>query len=157
MLALKWSEVDLVTRTARLDGHEDRRFAAAFVARGLRRAALASTLRRACVPGLCRGRQDDARVPQGLASHRQAKAGFASDVTPHVLRHSFASVADDLGYSELTIAALIGHKKASVTSKYAHNADAVLLQAADAVADRVAELMGEARHLGVVVELPRRA
>ena len=31
-----------------------------------------------------------------------------TDVTPHVLRHSFASVAADLGYSEPTIAALIG-------------------------------------------------
>ena len=48
-------------------------------------------------------------------------------MTPHVLRHSFASVAADLGFSELTIAALLGHKKASVTSKYAHHADAVLL------------------------------
>ena len=63
-----------------------------------------------------------------------------------------------MNFSELTIAALIGHKKTSVTSKYAHKADALLLRAADAaVADRVAELMGEARHMGVVVELPRRA
>ncbi len=59
------------------------------------------------------------------------------DVSPHVFRHSFASVAADLGYSELTIAALIGHKKGSITSKYAHHADAVLLQAADAVADNI--------------------
>lgn len=82
---------------------------------------------------------------------------MASDVTPHVLRHSFASIAADLGFSELTIAALLGHKKASVTSKYAHHADAILLQAADGVADRVAEFMGDARPVGVVVELPKRA
>jgi hypothetical protein len=44
-----------------------------------------------------------------------------------------------------------------VTSKYAHHADAVLLQAADAVSDRIAELMGDGRAPGVVVELPRRA
>ena len=31
------------------------------------------------------------------------------DVTPHVLRHTFASVAGDLGFSELTIAGLLGH------------------------------------------------
>jgi integrase len=69
---------------------------------------------------------------------RITKLGALSrDVTPHVLRHSFASIAADLGFSELTIAVLIGHKKASVTSKYAHHADAVLLQAADAVADRI--------------------
>jgi integrase len=86
-----------------------------------------------------------------------AKAALASDVTPHVLRHSFASIAADLSFSELTIAALLGHKKASVTSRYAHHADAVLLQAADAVSDRIAELMGEARAPGVVVELQSRA
>jgi len=83
-----------------------------------------------------------------------AKAGLPDDVTPHVLRHSFASIAADLGYSELTIAALIGHRKASMTSKYAHHADAVLLQAADAVADRIAELMGEAKAQSEVVEFP---
>ena len=31
------------------------------------------------------------------------------DVTPHTLRHTFASVAADMGFSELTIAALLGH------------------------------------------------
>jgi integrase len=64
------------------------------------------------------------------------------DVTPHVLRHSFASLANDLGHSEPTIAALIGHKGRSVTSRYVHSADAVLLAAADVVANRTLELMG---------------
>ena len=43
-----------------------------------------------------------------------------SDVTPHVLRHSFASIANDLGFTEVTIAALVGHAKGSMTSKYIH-------------------------------------
>jgi site-specific recombinase XerD len=47
------------------------------------------------------------------------KSGL-SGVTPHVLRHSFASIADDLGFTEVTIAALVGHAKGSVTSKYIH-------------------------------------
>jgi integrase len=85
------------------------------------------------------------------------RAGLPAEVTPHILRHSLASVAADLGYSELTIAALLGHRKASMTSRYAHHADAVLLQAADTVADRVGELMGEARPSSVVIELPKRA
>ena len=72
-----------------------------------------------------------------------------------MLRHSHASVAADLGYSELTIAALMGHKKASVTSKYAHHADAVLLQAADAVADRIAELMGDAWGASAIIPFKR--
>lgn len=48
------------------------------------------------------------------------------DVTPHTLRHSFASLAADLGYSEPTIAALVGHKGHSITSRYIHAADARL-------------------------------
>jgi integrase len=75
---------------------------------------------------------------------RIAKLGdLPSDVTPHVLRHSFASLAADLGYSEPVIAALVGHQGRSTTSRYLHSADAVLLAAADAVADRTLELMGE--------------
>jgi integrase len=73
-----------------------------------------------------------------------------SDVTPHVLRHSFASLAGDLGYSDPTIACLIGHQGRTMTSRYMH---AALLAAADAVADRTADLMGEPRSTGVVVEL----
>src|SRR3546814_9540764 len=42
------------------------------------------------------------------------------DVTPHVLRHTFASVAGGLGYSELTIAALLGHASRGVTQRYIH-------------------------------------
>jgi integrase len=64
------------------------------------------------------------------------------DVTPHVLRHSLASLAHDLGYSEPTIASLLGHKGGSITSRYIHPADAYLLAAADAVANRTLMLMG---------------
>lgn len=42
---------------------------------------------------------------------------------PHVLRHSFTSTANDLGFNEVTIAALVGHTKGSVTSKYIHTLD----------------------------------
>jgi integrase len=37
-----------------------------------------------------------------------ALSGLPREVTPHVLRHSFASLAADLGLSEPTIGALIG-------------------------------------------------
>ena len=67
--------------------------------------------------------------------------GLPKDVTPHVLRHSFASVAADLGFSELTIAALIGHRGGSITSRYTHHADAVLLAAANQVGDHIGGLM----------------
>jgi integrase len=85
---------------------------------------------------------------------RIAKLGdLPADVTPHTLRHSFASLANDLGYSEPTIAALIGHRGHSITSRYIHTADPLLVAAADAVADRTAELMGEARSVAQVIPL----
>jgi integrase len=36
-------------------------------------------------------------------------------VTAHVLRHSFASLADEVGYTEATVGALLGHRSGSVT------------------------------------------
>jgi hypothetical protein len=69
------------------------------------------------------------------------------------LRHSFASLAADLGLSEPTISALIGHKGHLVTSRYMHGADGVLLAAADQVARRMAELMGEEQATAKVIEL----
>jgi Phage integrase family len=48
-----------------------------------------------------------------------------ADITSHVLRHSFASLAGDLGYNEPTIASLLGRTTHSITSRYVHSADAV--------------------------------
>ena len=62
------------------------------------------------------------------------------DVTPHVLRHTFASVAGDLGFSELTIAGLLGHSARGVTQGYVH-LDTALVVAADQVSARIAELL----------------
>jgi integrase len=64
-----------------------------------------------------------------------------SDVTPHVLRHSFASVGNDLGFTEVTIAALVGHAKGSVTSKYIHALDTALIMAADTIAGYIDGLL----------------
>ena len=64
-----------------------------------------------------------------------------ADITPHVLRHSFASLAADLGYSEPGSASLIGHKTLTMTSRYLHSADAMLLAAADVVANATIKLM----------------
>jgi integrase len=78
---------------------------------------------------------------------------LAEDVTPHVLRHSFASLANDLGLADPTVAALIGHVGQTVTSRYVHSADAVLLKAADQVANATAHLMGDEPAQGAVVPL----
>jgi integrase len=87
---------------------------------------------------------------------RIAKLGeLPTDVTPHVLRHSFASLAADLGFSEPTIAALVGHHGRTMTSRYVHSADAVLVAAADTVARRISELMGGVQVESVVVPITR--
>jgi integrase len=67
-------------------------------------------------------------------------------VTPHTLRHSYASVAGDLGFTEFTIAALLGHSAGSVTSRYVHHLDSVLISAADKVAAAVHKMMSEDRN-----------
>jgi integrase len=64
-----------------------------------------------------------------------------SDVTPHVLRHSFASIANDLGFTEVTIAALVGHAKGSVTSKYIHTLDTALIMAGDTISGYIQGLL----------------
>jgi integrase len=67
--------------------------------------------------------------------------GMTSDVTPHTLRHSFASLAADLGLADHTIAGLLGHARQSITSRYMHLADKALIEAAGLVAGETMRLM----------------
>lgn len=62
-------------------------------------------------------------------------------ITPHTMRHSFASVAGDLGFSDSTIAALLGHAAGTVTSRYVHHLDTVLVAAANRVAQEIEGMM----------------
>ena len=156
MLTLRWSEIDLASRTANLADTKT-----GYSLRPLSHAACnvlcsmprLSELVFPASKGVDRIMHGFNKVWLRVA----AKAALSAEVTPHILRHSYASIAADLGFSELTIAALLGHKKASVTAKYSHHADAVLLQAADAVSNRIEDLMGNREMAGVLVELPRRA
>lgn len=152
-LTLRWGHVDLERRTARLPDTKTGESV-----RPLSHAAcdVLRTLPRGGADALAfpanRGKGTMAGFPAMFA--RITKAGeLPADVTPHVLRHSFASQAGDLEYSEMTIAALLGHKGQSITRKYVHTADAVLLAAADKVAGRIAELMGEKAVPGKVVDM----
>lgn len=87
-----------------------------------------------------------------------ALAGFGADVIPYTLRHSFISLAADLGFHETTIGPLVGHKVgATTTRRYIHTADAVQLATVDAIAKRTAELMGDAPADAVVVPLRETA
>ena len=107
VLSLRWSEVDLSRRTARL---ADTKTGASL--RPL--SELASTVIQS------QPRIGDLVFPSrsgeaAIVGYRTmwlriAKLGdLPADITPHVLRHSFASLAADLGYNEATIASLLGH------------------------------------------------
>jgi integrase len=150
VLALRWTEVDLARRTAILVDTKTGKSM-----RPISHAACKVLLKLPHISGVVfpasRGEGRMAGFPKQWA--RITKRGdLPSDLTPHVLRHSFASVAADLGYSEPTIAALIGHTGRTMTSRYVHAADTVLLAAADAVADKIAGLMGY-ENSRVVIEL----
>lgn len=69
-----------------------------------------------------------------------AKAGLQG-VTVHVLRHSFAATAAEMGFSELTIAGLLGHSVPGITARYAHVPDSALVAAADRVTTRIASAL----------------
>jgi integrase len=145
-LGLRWSEIDHARRTALLADTKTGRsvrplsHAACDVLQELSRSSNGD--RDALVFPPTRG--DGHMSGFRKLWDRVAKLGqLPADLTPHVMRHSFASLAADLGYSEPTIAALIGHKGHSITSRYIHSADPVLLAAADAIANRTTELMGD--------------
>jgi integrase len=143
VLALRWCELDLARRTALLGdtktGSSMRPLARPFIA-----ILEASARDRELVFPASRG--DGSLTGFTAFWERVMKLGdVPQDITPHVLRHSFASIAADLGYAESTIAALLGHRGGSMTSRYIHSADAVLLDAADRVAFHVSRLLKASR------------
>jgi site-specific recombinase XerD len=70
----------------------------------------------------------------------RAAAGL-DDVRLHDLRHSFASIGAVGGLSLLIIGALLGHKHAATTARYAHLSADPLRAANDAVGTRIAAAM----------------
>lgn len=82
---------------------------------------------------------------------RLCKRADIRNVSIHGLRHWFASAATAMGYSELVIAGLLGHRVKGVTARYATAPDSALLAAADAVARKIAEHMDGKHQTGAVV------
>jgi integrase len=70
------------------------------------------------------------------------RAGLPKEITLHVFRHTFASICNDLGLTEPTIAALIGHSSGGgTTRRYIHHLDEALLAAADRVSIHISNLL----------------
>lgn len=66
-------------------------------------------------------------LPRILA--RVCAAAEIEGVTLHTLRHNFASIAGELGFSGLTICALLGHAPRGITQRYVHIDNATKLAA----------------------------
>lgn len=152
--ALRWSEVDEVGQCFRL---EDSKSGPSI--RPIGREVievLGKALRVAGNPYVLPGLRRNGHY-NGLAGawvRFMGRAGLTG-VTPHTMRHSFASVAGDLGFADSTIAALLGHAGGTVTRRYVHHLDSVLVAAANKVCGEVYRQMTGAS--GKVLEMPRRA
>lgn len=155
-LGLEWSHVDERARCLRLP---DTKTGASL--RPLSRnalSALGASLRIEGNPLVFPGRSDS-RPMTGLPKRfaRMCAQAKLARVTLHTLRHSFATVANELGLAEATIAALLGHKLHTITGRYTHHLDSTLLAAADRVANAIADRLAGQSTQGNVVDLPRRA
>ncbi len=75
------------------------------------------------------------------AINRARRGACRARTSPgHVLRHTFASVAGDLGFSELMIAGLLGHSARGVPQGYVH-LDTALVVAAERVSAEIAQML----------------
>ena len=92
-------------------------------------------------------------LPKAFA--RVCAAAKVEGISLHTLRHSFATVAAELGYSEFVIAGLLGHRAGSVTARYSHLPDNALLAAADAVSREIEVRMGFAEIEAKILEFRR--
>ena len=141
IVQLRWAEVDQAARCLRL---ADSKEGASTRPLGKPALALLAGLERVgdhVFPAPRRGEGAFGGMAGGWRRLMQ-EAGLKG-VTPHTLRHSFASMADDLGLSTPTIAALVGHAAGSVTHRYVHKIDATLIAAADSVAAAIHKAMTE--------------
>jgi integrase len=149
---LKWTEIDIQDRHLRLQDSKE-----GYSIRPLGRAAadhLATIPHHPTSPlVLASGKRGRPYIGLRHAWTRIAKRAGLQGMTLHALRHSYATVANSLGYSEATIAGLLGHSRGSVTARYIHTLDDAQLAAADRVAGTIARVMaGEG---GQVVQLDR--
>ena len=83
---------------------------------------------------ICSSKLEDSPADSGTVFYRP-------DITLHSLRHTFASIANLLGYNDFTIAGMLGHRIRSTTARYSHNVDSALILAANQVSEFINNLL----------------
>jgi site-specific recombinase XerD len=63
------------------------------------------------------------RRAQGLVKEVANRAGLTKDMTPHVLRHTFAATALQKGISLATVQKILGHDRLQTTAIYLNFTD----------------------------------
>jgi integrase len=130
---LRWAELDLPRQIATLNETKSGKSIRPLSAEAVK---LIDALPRNCeyVFALDTGK------PIANLNQQFIKLGLSREITPHVLRHSFASLAGDIGLADSTIARLLGHSQSSITSRYIHMEKSVI-EASDLVASETLRLM----------------
>lgn len=103
------------------------------------------------IPGM---RADGAGAAIDKVWSRVRKAAALSDVRLHDLRHSFASVGAAGGLSLPIIGALLGHRHAATTARYAHLSADPLRAANDAVGAKIAAAMSRKAETTASADVP---
>lgn len=88
------------------------------------------------------GARGDGHLADTKLFRKACEMAELEGVTIHTLRHAFSTVANELEYSETTIAGLLGHGRHSITARYTHLVDRALVAAADRVSALIAVRMG---------------
>jgi integrase len=151
---LRWADVDLESRIIRLRGGKT---GARVVPLGLSAVELLAAARPADAKPesyVCPGEKPAAPFV-GIDRVRRVLYGRAGIDGPgrdlHSLRTTFSSIAADAGYSEIIVAALLGHRVAAgVTARYIHPDRDPLHQAADVSSATIAAALAGQKPAAVV-------
>jgi len=155
---LKWSDVDIAGRCLRLTDTKTGQSVRPLGAAAVRLLTELQAQQSKKNPFVFVGHAE-ANAFGGLPKAWQrviAKESSLAGLTPHGLRHAFASTAHDLGLTEITIGALLGHSSGTITGRYIHHVDSALIAAADRVSARVLAAMEGTEEGAQVIQFAQR-